>query len=140
MPSPNNISPNCKDEEKRCIYYSHSMKIYDTIREEKEVALISGHFPKSTIYNPNNKLIQAADLPMTDCLAVISRDATTDIVFSVYLGHVGKGVYTEIEEAWIIHKPIYVIQEGKIIPFTNWRIRLIDIDWAVKYGVVERER
>jgi hypothetical protein len=121
------------------MYYSHSKKIYDMQREEREVALISKRFPESIIYNPNNESIRTAELPMTACMRVVGQSSTAGVVFSVYQGHVGKGVYTEVERAWTIRKLVYMIQEGEIIPF-SWCLRLIDKDWWVKYAVVERGR
>jgi len=121
------------------IYYAHSKLIYDSPREKKEIALITKRFPASFIYNPNNTEVQTSVYPMELYLREIARKTTAGIVFSSYLGHVGKGVYTEIEAAWLAQKLVYMIQEGEVIPF-DWCLRLLGIDWQVKYAVVERRR
>ena len=121
------------------IYYSHSMRKYDTKAEKKELSIIAKAFTQLAIYNPNNKEIQNSSFPMVACLKVIEDDQTKVVVFSTYKDHVGRGVYTEVLEARMLGKPVYMIKGRKVISFDNMRLRVIDRDWATYYAVVEKE-
>lgn len=119
------------------LYYSHSKKIYGTRREKKEIKLISKHFPKTPVYNPNNTTIKTAVSPIDTCLRWIESDDITRIVFSTYRNHVGKGVYTEVKRAEELGKPTYVIVRNKISSFIDQHLSIVDEhDWIVRYAEI----
>ena len=121
------------------LYYSHSMRIYGTKREQKEISIITKFFPKATIYNPDNIEVSSHLNPMRKCLDIIRNASTTGIIISTYKGYTGKGVYTEIQEALAIDKPIWIINRRKITPIGNISIKVININWAVEYAIIEHD-
>ena len=124
----------------RVLYYSHSKRKYNTPREQKEISLILKHFPKAVVYNPNNWGIRNSNSPMDRCLQIIEFEITAGVIFSTYLDCVGRGVYKEIQKALEINKFVGMIKKNSIIPFTKMYLKVINIDWAIKYAIIKSER
>jgi hypothetical protein len=121
----------------KTLYYAHSIRIYDTRKEKKELRLIKKEFPDYKIINP-------ADIKLTGSSAEIMQAylnivKTVDaLVFSEYLEHIGKGVFLEIDMA--VDKDIETQLLRKKKFNHNFRVRIIDPDdWAIRYAKIIRE-
>jgi hypothetical protein len=120
------------------IYYAHSMKIYDTNQEQNEYSLIHSQFPLYKIFCPNNNApiswhnLTSKDV-MTECLQKVKKSKI--VIASEYQNHIGKGVFSEVNLALALKKPVYVVRGNKFIPVNS--IKIIDAnDWGIKYGQI----
>jgi hypothetical protein len=112
------------------IYYSHSMRGYNTDQERLELTQIASFFPKRKIINPNGvitdmkqayRLINQADL----------------VVATEHQGHLGKGVYDEICYALSQKKLVHVLRNGRSFRvYSKHQLEMVDIDWQVHYAKV----
>lgn len=123
------------------IYFAHSMLIYNSKQERRELKLLKRIFPKAEIVNPAKyerkwKNLSGKEV-MAKCLDLISN---CDIfIFSAIeqdnKDFVGRGVYVEVKFAEEIEKDIYFLQETLESDFS------IDIynddDWAFKFSIVK---
>jgi len=116
----------------KTVYYAHSMRKYGTNEEAKERELLERHFIQ--VIDPSQLPPQRSGYEaMRACFQLIETSATA-LAFSSYKGHIGKGVYREIEVARACGYPIYEIRHGKV---NRWKGRLEVVDrndWSVKYA------
>ena len=114
------------------VYYAHSMRIYGTYREDREMETIRKKF--GVVFNPNTPEIDAARDPMSACLDIIASDDTEAVVFSTHMDHVGRGVFDEVNCALAHGKPVYVLEEGEIEPFEG-NLEIVDPeDWRICFA------
>ncbi|MBY9000175.1 MAG: hypothetical protein KGD64_04620 [Candidatus Heimdallarchaeota archaeon] len=125
------------------IYYAHSMQIYKSKLEKKEIKTIKKIFPKAEIINPAHyekkwKKLSGKEV-MAKCLDLISN---SDIVIFTAIEQdnkdfLGRGVYVEVKFAQEIEKDIYFLKEILESDF------LIDIynddEWALKFSIVKKK-
>jgi hypothetical protein len=95
-------------------YYAHSMKIYNTEQERKELDVIEQFIGPGCIFNPNRHFIQNHQAPMRACIDVVKDESITDLIFSGVFGYITQGVYFEISIAQKLEKPIFYLE-----PFNN---------------------
>ena len=81
------------------IYYAHSLKIYNSDRERKELRQLREHFPKGCIWNPNRPYIQQHKNPMGACLNIVKDFWIAGVAFSHENRKIPSGVYDEIQAA-----------------------------------------
>jgi len=98
------------------VYYAHSMRIYNTIREQHELEIIHHYFWQSLIFNPNRGSIQHATNPMQACLDIVNDESVKQLVFSEVDGCIEQGVYAEIQLAKRHEIPIFVIEHNALAP------------------------
>lgn len=122
------------------IYYAHSMLIYRTKQERKELKNIKQSYPKATIINPRKFEKKWKNLPgkkiIGKCLELVSD---SDIV--VFSGieeekkiFIGKGVYVEVMFAFEINKEVYYIADKLENKFS---IEIYDDDdWSMRFARV----
>ncbi len=123
------------------IYYAHSMQIYKSKQEKKEIKTIKKIFPKAEIINPAKyekkwKYLSGKEV-MAKCLDLISNSEI--VIFTVVKqdnkDFVGRGVYVEVKFAQEIKKDIYFLKE---ILESDFSIDIYnDDDWALKFSIVK---
>ena len=114
------------------IYYAHSMRCYHTPKEAAELEAIRRRFPGATVVNPSTFRYDGHGMTMF-LRAVDQADIT---IFSPYDGHLGRGVYVEINRALQGSKPVYIVDEDGVSPWKG-TFRIINQDWTVRYAVPE---
>ena len=77
------------------VYYSHSLLIYNTKREKKELQFLRKKF--SFVFNPNTDIIWDKTKKMEPYFRAVKNSDL--IVVSEFKSHIGKGVYDEIRIA-----------------------------------------
>jgi hypothetical protein len=117
------------------IYYAHSMTIYGTEREQKELRQLEDHFSHMLIYNPNRRYIQESKNPMVTCLKIVKDPWITGLVFSHTQRKVSSGVYDEIKAAQKRYKPIYIIENDRVRQYVGV-IKLTKKDRATNWAEV----
>ena len=98
------------EEKSKSIYYAHHRWKYGTQIEAYELDLIRRYFPTSTIFNPSEHLDvegRSEEDIMKECLGHV-RDSDI-VIFSSMDGVIGKGVYEELQEAYITDKLVLYI-------------------------------
>jgi len=98
------------------IYYAHSMKLYGSARERKELKLLNQYFQEK-IFNPNQRKIQKAKEPMHACIEMIRSPLISGIVFSTIHNYISAGVYFELKVAKKQGIPIFFLRDGQVEPF-----------------------
>ena len=122
------------------IYYAHSMKIYDSSREDKEFKFIKDHFKDNNVVNPNGDIPWKGSMkPYFDAV-----EASDVVVFSEYQGYVGRGVYEEAIKALEHGIPLRCIRKDE-----NGELIVVNIndfstgnsgDWAIRYAKAQEEK
>lgn len=112
------------------IYYAHSMRIYGTEQERKELRFLRWR-KFYRVINPNGRL--SRESWKQQALAFIeSSDA---LVFSEYHGFIGKGVYTEIDFAFQLQKGVYLLRDRTLYPIEKENVSIYNKDdWKVQYA------
>ncbi|MHA1466209.1 MAG: hypothetical protein ACTSVO_12350 [Candidatus Heimdallarchaeaceae archaeon] len=123
------------------IYYAHSMQIYKSRQEKKEIKTIKKIFPKAEIVNPAKyekkwKKLSGKEV-MAKCLDLISNSDI--VIFSAVeqdnKDFVGRGVYVEVKFAQEIKKDIYYLKE---ILESDFSIEIYnDDDWGLRFSTVK---
>jgi len=111
------------------VYYAHSKKTYDSAKEKDELAFIKSKYPKTIC--PNTDLGELNS--MDSYLKIV---AWSDLVIiSEYFGHIGKGVYKEINEASKNNIPILILRERLFYKIKG--VVVVDkLDAQIKYAKV----
>ena len=102
------------------IYYSHTKKIFETPREQREISFIEHMFPGVVIFNPLKHL-------QYDLFEEFNRSEEITkswaIICSRYDGYFTKGVYEDVKCGMDMKKPVWLIlQPGKLIRIKNLQI------------------
>jgi len=123
---------------KKKLYYAHSMRIYNTIREKDEYLFIKQTFSKYSIFCPNTnspdiwKSMSGKQI-MQECFKQVKKSKV--IVASEYNSRIGKGVFEELLLALKLGKQVLVLRENKLIPIID--VAIVDsYDWAIRYGKI----
>ena len=137
---------NCPGKEEggseKTLYYAHSMKVYNTRKETKELKLIKNSFPGYKLINPADYDKKWEGLSgkeiMEECFEIIRK--ADIIVFSAIEVdrslYVGRGVFEEIDLAEDLKKEIYFINKSQLT--RDYELSFWDEnDWVLKYGLVE---
>jgi hypothetical protein len=122
------------------IYYSHSMRIYNTQQEELELTQIAELVPSRRIINPNGAIASIKE-------AYRLIDKSSGVVATEHQGHIGKGVYDEICYALSKHKLVAVLRSGEsgcttafngrlFRVYSEHQIEVLDVDWQVYYAKI----
>ena len=116
------------------IYFAHSMDIYFTRKEKKQLKLIRKDFPLSEIINPSDSEHKHQAKGLTDgeimriCLEIIKNEEVEILVFSALKINrewfIGKGVYREVILAEQLGKCVFFINKKELTPF--YRLELYD--------------
>ncbi len=123
------------------IYYAHSMQIYKSKQERKEIKIIKKIFPKAEIVNPAKyekkwKNLSGKEV-MTKCLNLISNSDM--VIFSALKqdnrDFVGRGVYVEVKFAEEIEKDTYFLHETLESDFSLEIYN--DDDWNIRFSIVK---
>jgi hypothetical protein len=119
--------------EELIVYYAHSMKIYGSDREKKEIAYIKKKF--KSVVNPAVDLIWQGSMELY-FKAVKESDI---VICSEYEKHIGKGVFDEIFTALLLEKKVFCIRKlgrgYKLLEVS--RVEVVDKDdWSVYFGKV----
>lgn len=121
------------------IYYAHHMYKYNTKVEEYELSLIKKTFPKGTVINPNGFFSfspqESEESIMQSCLETIHKSDA--LVFSSMSGVVGVGVFTEVNFAISLKKPVYYIQNNKITKCSQVMFQITDEGDRV-YAIIKK--
>jgi len=114
----------------KTIYYSHSMRSYNTDQERLELTQIASFFPKRKILNPNGAV--------TDMKGSYRLINTAELVVATeYQGHLGKGVYDEMCYALSKKKLVAILRNERLFRvYSEHQIEVLDIDWQVHYAKV----
>lgn len=96
------------------IYYSHSMKIYDTETERKEMGLIEREFPNAKIVNPPS--FEGSIKKQMEGMAFCHRliDECDILVFSRLMGVITSGVGDEVNYALRKKMNVFEIKKGSL--------------------------
>lgn len=113
----------------KVVYYAHSKRIYDTPREKGELNMIKAHWNGDQIIDPSKDLVWEGDMePYFNVVRGVDY-----LVCSEYKGHVGKGVFDEVNLALANAIPVFVIRNGNLQSVAD-TIEDDMSDWAVNYG------
>jgi len=94
------------------LYYAHSKQIYFTDIEKRELLQVIKKFPNAEIFNPSKLFktefgwhsFMTREFPKMDL-----------VVFTLYQGFIGKGVYDEIQTANKLKIPVkFMTPDGNI--------------------------
>ena len=114
----------------KSIYYAHSLRIYNTSKEQLELKQIAELFPSFKVINPNGRLSE-----IKEAFSLI--DKSDGVVASEYQRHIGKGVYDEICYALSKRKIVVLLRDGRLFRvYSKHQIEVLDIDWQVHYARV----
>lgn len=125
------------------IYYAHSMLIYKTKQEKRELKRIKSIFSKADIINPAKHERKWKNLTgkeiMAKCLDLISNSDM--VIFSAIeqdnKNFVGRGVYVEIKFAQEIKKGIYFLKDT--LESDYWLDIYNDDDWTLQFSIVRKK-
>jgi hypothetical protein len=114
-------------------YYSHSLQLYNTEREQRELEYLR---TLGDIENPNNGSKQS----MTFFYSRIIR--SDQVVCSEFQGHIGRGVYEELTIALVESIPSFVLRKRRIRGGFHLKqiksLKIIDdTDWKIRFGKVK---
>ena len=116
------------------IYYAHSLKIYNTKREKKELRFLEKKF--NNIFNPKTELKWDTLTKMEPYLKEVQNSNL--IVASEYKKYIGRGVFDEIKTALENQIPTFCLKRRlfkfKLVKIKN--IKYIGIDWKIYYGKI----
>lgn len=95
------------------VYYAHSLHIYNTPREDMEIFDIRTKFPNAEILDPNRIISETSisSQVMKKCIRLVRQCDV--VVFSEYGGHIGLGVYREIQCALSRRIKVYLLRGGE---------------------------
>ena len=114
----------------KTIYYAHSLRIYNTSKEQLELKQIAKLFEKRKILNPNGAI--------TDIFGAYRLINQAELLVATeYQGHLGKGVYDEICYALSQKKLVHVLRNGRLFRvYSKHQLEIVDIDWQIHYARV----
>ncbi|MHA1953451.1 MAG: 3'-5' exonuclease [Candidatus Heimdallarchaeaceae archaeon] len=123
------------------VYYAHSMNIYKSKKERKELKIIKKTLSKAEIINPavyeKKWKGSTGKEVMKKCLDLLSNSDI--VVFSAIEQngnyYVGKGVFIEVKFAEELGMEIYFIGEELVKEYSLDMYN--DTDWALKFGIVK---
>lgn len=118
------------------VYYAHSILIYNTKREKKELKFLRKKF--SSILNPNTDIKWDDTTKMEPYFRAVKNSDI--VVVSEHKNHIGKGVYDEIKTA--LNRNILVIcLRRKFFIYRLRKVKDIELvneeDWRIYYGKVK---
>jgi hypothetical protein len=98
------------------VYYSHAMKVYGTKEETVHRAIITDHFPGSTLVDPGTMQSnpEKARRGMEYCLELV--DTCDSLVFVRYMEVITAGVGKEVNHALSRGKPVFELERTTIRP------------------------
>ena len=97
----------------RC-YYAHSMQIYNTPQDQQELLNIKQLYKK--VICPNHDIGDTSRGMRTYLNVVKWADV---VVVSEYEGHIGGGVFTEVQRALLSKIPVYCLRDGNFFLVTD---------------------
>ena len=123
------------EKKQKQVYYAHSMLIYDTRREKKELKFLKKHY--KFVCNPNTDIKWDDAMEMEPYFkAIKSCDL---LICSEYKNHIGKGVYDEIRTA-LNNNIIVLCLKKKLFRYRLHNIKDLILknenDWKIKYGKI----
>jgi len=118
------------------IYYAHSILIYNTKREKKELRFLRKKF--SSIFNPNTDIIWDDTTKMEPYFRAVKNSDI--LVVSELKNHIGKGVFDEIKTA--LNSNILVLcLRRKFFKYSLRKVKDVELlneeDWKTYYGKVK---
>ena len=117
------------------VYYAHSLQIYNTKREKRELRVLKKKF--SEVCNPNTDITWDNKTKMEPYFEAVRNSDI--VVVSEYMSHVGKGVYEEIKTA-LNHKILVLHLKKKFFRYRLHHVKDIKIikrkDWRINYGKI----
>ena len=117
------------------VYFAHSIHIYNTKREKKELRFLRKQF--SSVCNPNTDITWDNTTKMEPYFKAVKNSDI--VVVSEYRYHIGKGVYDEIKIA--INSNILVLcLKRKLFKYRLQQVKSVKLvneqDWKITYGKV----
>jgi hypothetical protein len=109
-------------------YYAHSLRIYGTKLERKQGRRIRRCGYK--VVNPNGLLSEAT---WKDDAVRLILDADV-VICTEYQQHIGRGVAWELEYAFGLHKPVFVLRGRSLIPLKPSSVVVLGLDWAIRWA------
>jgi len=113
------------------IYYAHSKRIYGSKREEQELDFLRSKF--EGVVDPNTDM---GELGSIDPYLDVVTEAEA-LVVSEFQSHIGKGAFSEVQQALEEQKPVHALRKGKkgfeLVEVKGLKV-VDETDWAVKYG------
>lgn len=120
------------------VYYAHSIKIYDTPQEKRELEFLSENFD---VFNPNTEIQYNSQTQMTPYFEAVKKSDI--LITSEYKKHIGKGVFREISLALKNNIPSFVLREFsqgfKILKIKDVKIR-DKTDSKIYYGFIKLKK
>lgn len=115
----------------KALYYAHSLKKYFSVAEKEELKRLAELFPGSRIVNPNGKIAS-----MEQAYQLV--DSCDGVVATEFLGHIGKGVHSEILHALELGRKVMLLRDRQLYPIaTKYQLEIVDEgDWAVNYAKI----
>ncbi len=121
------------------VYYSHSVLIYNTKREKKELRFLEKKF--SSIINPNTDIRWDETTKMEPYFRAVKNSDL--VVVSEFKNHIGKGVYDEIRIALNNKIPVLCLRR-KYFEFFLSIVKDLELvnkeDWSIYYGKLRLAR
>ncbi len=118
------------------VYYAHSILIYNTKREKKELRFLRKKF--SSIFNPNTDIIWDDTTKMEPYFRAVKNSDI--LVVSELKNHIGKGVFDEIKTA--LNSNILVLcLRRKFFKYSLRKVKDVELlneeNWKTYYGKVK---
>ena len=117
------------------VYYAHSLQIYNTKREKRELRFLKRKFSETC--NPNTDITWDNGTKMQPYFEAVKNSDI--VVVSEYMNQIGKGVYEEINTA-LIHKILVLCLKKKFLRYRLQQVKDVEmaneLDWRITYGKV----
>ena len=115
------------------VYYAHSLLIYNTLREKRELKFLKRKY--NNICNPNGEIKWYGSI-----IPYLNKVKESNIViFSEYKNFIGKGVYLEIKTALENNIQVLCLRK-KLLQYKLFTIKKIKLfnqfDWKIEYGII----
>lgn len=122
------------------VYFAHSMLDYKSPAARRGLAVIQAARPGARVLDPSTmgpawnrwtRALNSAEAVYTLVIGVVD-----EVIALERDGHVGRGVFCELQEAARRGIPRHVVRGGLVVPVAGVRVANHD-DWRYLYGRVE---
>lgn len=112
------------------IYYARAVRSRRTVKEAVELEAIRLRFPRGVILNE----IGLAQDFRSAAATLAQLDRADIIIFSTDEEYVGRGVYAEVMRGARENKPVFLVQDGRVVPWSG-SFQVLDREWTAGYAV-----
>lgn len=120
------------------VYFAHSLRSYGTAPAFQAKAAITQQWPGSTLQDPEHLDWNELVYRVGSHEAAYEHTAQNADVVAVleHQGYVGKGVFTIVEHALRLQKPVFAFRDAKWCAVSNALLFDGGRDWKVRYAQI----